>query len=68
LRADALHRLLLSARGASARTVEEIEALPDLASWNRLVLQVAIGDAVHDGRLADDESGRIHVEPVGGAA
>jgi len=68
LRASSLHRLLLSDRGASARSVEDIYGLGDLASWSRLVLDVAIGDLVADGRLADDESGRIHVEPIGGTA
>jgi hypothetical protein len=64
LRADALRRLLLSERGASAVTVEDVEALPDLASWSRLVLDVAIADLVHNGLLVDDEHGRVHVQPI----
>jgi len=42
----------------------DIAGLPDLASWPRLVLDVAIADLVADGRLADDEVGRLVVLPV----
>jgi len=68
LRADSLHRLLASPRGASALTVEDIPALPGLSAWNGFVLQVAIGDLVAEDLLVDDAYGRLHVEPVGGAA
>jgi len=64
LRADSLHRLLLSDRGASALTLADIEALPDLASWNHFVLEAAINDLVAAGMLTDDAYGRIHVEPI----
>ena len=68
MRSDALHRLLLSERGASARTVEDIYGLGDLASWGRLVLDVAIADLVNDALLVDNEAGRIHVEPIAESA
>lgn len=67
LRADALRRLLLSPRGQVA-TVADICRLPDLASWGDLVLEIAIGDLVADGLLADDAYGRINVEPIAGSA
>jgi len=68
LRADALRRLLLSERGASALTVKDIYGLSDLASWSRLVLDVAIADLVDGGDLTDDARGRIHVQPIAEAA
>ena len=68
MHADALHRLLLSDRGASALSVQDIYGLDDLASWSRLVLDVAIGDLVHDGRLADDAYGRLIFQPLAEAA
>lgn len=64
MRRDALHRLLLSERGASALTVEDVPALPDLGSWDRLALDVAIADLVLEGRLSDDEFGRLVVGPA----
>lgn len=63
LRSDALHRLLLSPRGRVA-TVEEVPRLSDLFSWPSLLVQVAIADLVHDGRLAEDEQGRLIVRKV----
>ena len=64
LRADAVHRLLASPRGTSALVAADIAGLPDLASWDRLTLDVAIADLVSDGRLADDEFGRLVVGPA----
>ena len=64
MRADALHKLLLSDRGRAALTLADIATLPDLRSWDRHVLGAAIGDIVADGRLADDEFGRLVVGPV----
>ena len=64
LRADALRRLILSERGASAVTLEDIEGLPDLASWGAEVLRVTIGDLVASGVLTDDAHGRIRVQPL----
>jgi hypothetical protein len=60
MRSDALHRLLLSPRGHVA-TVDEIPRLSDLFSWPSVQVDVAIGDLVHDGRLAEDESGQLVV-------
>jgi len=64
MRADAVHRLLASPRGASALVAADIYGLPDLASWDRLTLDVAIGDLVATGALTDDGYGRIHVESL----
>lgn len=64
MRADALHRLLLSPRGRVALTLADIEALPDLAAWGTNRLSVAIGDLVHDGRCEENAYGRIHVRPL----
>ena len=63
VRADALHRLLASPRGASALVAADIAGLPDLASWDRLALDVALDDLVADGRIADDGFGRLRVQP-----
>lgn len=60
MRADALHRLLLSPRGR-VDTAEAIPRLSDLFSWPSLQVQVAIADLVHDGRLAEDEHGQLIV-------
>ena len=60
MRADALHRLLLSPRGR-VRTVEEISRLSDLFSWPSLQVQVAIADLVHDGRLEEGPDGTLIV-------
>jgi len=64
MRADALHRLLLSSRN-TATTVAEIPRLSDLFSWPSLQVQVAIADLVHDGRLAEDERGGLVVHRGG---
>lgn len=61
LRADALHRLLLTPRG-QVTTLEDLGRLPDLAAWNPEALAVAVADLVADGRLVDDEYGRPHAE------
>jgi len=61
MRADALHRLLASPRGTAALTLGDVGGLPDLAGWNRNVLDAAVADLVADGRLADDECGRLVV-------
>src|SRR4051794_19838051 len=50
MRADALHRLLLSPRGR-VDTVDDIPRLSDLFSWPGVQVQAAIGDLVHDGLL-----------------
>ena len=67
MRADAVHRLLASPSGASVRVAAEIYGLRDLASWQRLVLDVAVDDLVADGRISDDAYGRIRVQPHAGA-
>jgi len=67
MRADALHRLLLSRRG-QVSSLDEIPRLSDLFSWPSRQIDIAIADLVADGRLADDAYGRLHVEPMGGAA
>ena len=64
MRADALHSLLASPRGTAALTLADVAALPDLAGWNREVLDVAVADLVADGRLADDEYGRLVVRGI----
>ena len=64
MRAQAVHGLLASPRGAGALVVADIPRLPDLRSWDRLALDVAIADLLADGRLADDEVGRLAVRPV----
>lgn len=48
LRADTLHRLLLTSRGQIA-ALPDISKLPDLASWNPEAIDVAIGDLVENG-------------------
>lgn len=68
MRADALHRLLLSPRRGVVATVDEIPRLSDLFSWPSIQVQVAIGDLVSDGRLADDEHGRLIVRRIRRAA
>lgn len=67
LRSDALYKLLESPRGEVA-TLGDIFSLPDLAGWQREVLDVAIADLVADGLLADDEHGQPHALPRPGAA
>ena len=67
VRADALHRLLLTPRGRVA-TVDDIPRLSDLFSWPSLQVQVAIADLVHDGRLAEDEHGQLIVRRIAKAA
>jgi len=64
MRADAVHRLLASPSGASVLVAADIYGLRDLASWPRLVLDVALDDLVADGRLSDDEHGHIRIEPL----
>jgi len=61
MRAGALHSLLASPRGTAALTLADIHRLPDLQSWDQVALDVAIGDCVADGRLADDEYGHLVV-------
>jgi len=63
MRADAVHRLLASPGGASVLVAADIYGLRDLASWPRLVLDVALDDFVADGRITDDGFGRIRVQP-----
>lgn len=63
MRADALWKLLLSPRGRVASLDDIYNTLPDLASWGRTMLEVAIGDLVADGRLVDDEYGRPYAVP-----
>ena len=60
MRADALHRLLLSQRGRVA-TVDDIARLSDLFSWPSLQIQVAIADLVDDGRIEEAPNGRLIV-------
>lgn len=60
MRADALHRLLLTPRGRVA-TADEIPALTDLFSWPRLQIHLAIADLVHDGLLDEDAHGQLIV-------
>lgn len=66
MRADALHQLLLSPRGRPALTVEDVPTLADLGGWNREDVDAAVADLVADGRLADDELGRVDVAPLRG--
>lgn len=63
LRADALHRVLLS-RGGQVATLGDIARLPALAGWSPARLEVAIGDLVHQGLLVDDEYGRPQALPT----
>lgn len=63
MRADALHRLLLTPRGR-VEHASRIPALPDLGSWAGLAIDVAVADLVADGRLSDDEHGRLVVAPL----
>lgn len=67
MRADALHALLLTPRGA-VQTADEIPMLADLAGWPADALGAAVADLVADGRLTDDEHGRLVVTPLPGAA
>jgi hypothetical protein len=60
MRANALHRLLLSPRGR-VDTVDEIAGLSDLFSWPREQIQVAIADLVAAGYLVEDAHGRLIV-------
>ena len=60
LRADALHRLLLSKRGWCP-TADEIATLAVLASWNRRVVDLAIADLVATGALIADPRGRLRM-------
>ena len=60
MRADALHRLLLSPRGRVA-TVDDIPRLTDLFSWPSLQVQMAIADLVHDGRIEEGPDGKLIV-------
>lgn len=61
LRADAILRLLTSPRGAGVRYVEDIHALADLRGWQRIVIDVAIGDLVADGKIEEDAVGVLRV-------
>ena len=65
--ADAVHRLLLSPRGQVA-TLDEIAGLLDLQGWNREAIDLAVADLVADGKLSDDERGRLVVHPANRAA
>lgn len=67
MRADALHRLLLSPRGR-VTTVDEIPRLSDLFSWPSLQVQVAIADLVDDGRLEEGADGKLIVHRSASAA
>jgi hypothetical protein len=60
MRADALHRLLLSARGQAA-TIAELRQLPDLRGWAPLTIDMAVADLVADGRLEEGPTGRLVV-------
>ena len=64
MRADAVHRLLASPSGASVLVAADIYDVRDLAAWPRLVLAAAVDDLIADGRITDDESGRIRVQPL----
>jgi len=44
MRAQAVHALLASPRGAGARVAADIAGLPDLCSWDQLALDVAIAE------------------------
>lgn len=57
MRADALHRLLLSPRG-QVTSVDAIAGLVDLRGWNSEAIEAAVAHLVADGRLVDDERGR----------
>lgn len=61
LRAEDVHRLLLSERGRCA-IADDIAMLPDLASWNRFVLQAAVADLFASGALSEDSHGELHVQ------
>lgn len=63
LRADALHRLLLSPRGAIA-AASDIPGLPDLSGWSSVSLRLAIGDLITSGRMTVDDEGWITVSPL----
>lgn len=67
MRSDAVHRLLLTPRG-EVLTLEDIASLPDLSSWNREAIDVAVADLVAQGILRDDEYGRPMVRPLTAAA
>ena len=60
--------VLASTAGASVLVAQDIYRLPDLASWSRLVLDVAIDDLVTSGVLTDDAHGHILVQPLAEAA
>jgi len=62
MRANAVYGLLVSPRGASVRVVTDIYELADLGGWRRIELDVAIADLVGDGRLSDNEVGRLVVK------
>lgn len=66
-RADALHRLLASPRGAGVRVLADVHALADLGNWQRIVLDVAIADLVAAGKLEEDARGLLRVQPRGDA-
>lgn len=63
VRADVLHRLLLSPRGQVV-TLEDIARLPTVGRWAPWALDIAVADLVADGRLTDDEYGRPHAVTV----
>ncbi len=60
LRADSLHRLLLTRR-RDVRTVAAIYGCSELFSWPRRQIGQAIDLLIADGRLADDAHGRLIV-------
>lgn len=64
MRADALHRLLLSPRGAGVRDVDDIHRLEDLGSWHGAVLDAAVDDLVAAGTLEQDAHGQLIIREL----
>lgn len=60
LRADSLHRLLLTRR-RDVRTLAAIYGCSELFSWPRRQIEQAVDTLIADGRLADDAHGRLIV-------
>lgn len=60
MRADALHRLLLTLRG-TVTTLDDIGRLPNLSGWPTLRLETAIADLCHDRLLTNDGHGHVIV-------